>query len=156
MTQTLTSSRLGRREVIVGAGVAALAATFAGPGRGLLDNLPFVGGSAEPFNRSPLSERIGERFRVVAGAAEGAIVEIREIVELPVSRIADAENQFAVRFAGIRGSELVQGTYEFATDSFGRLPLFVTPLTVPGAAEPLYEAIVNRITSATAHEGGRP
>lgn len=137
-----TPLALGRRELLVGAGVAVVAAAFAGPARGALDLLPFIGERAEPFARAAIVDRIGEQFRVASGDATGAIIKITDVFELTSTRIADLENQFIVRFVGTPG--LLQDTYEFATASFGRLPLFITPLGEPTGTTAVYEAIVNR------------
>ena len=138
---------IGRRELIAGAGLAALGALFAGPARGALDALPFFGDPALPFDRTSLVGKIGDRFRITSGAEQGATLVLDRIVELP-STVADLEQQFAVRFTGPVG--LTQDTFEFATDTFGRVPLFISPISEPGAVPALYEAIVNRHTPAGA------
>ena len=136
---------MGRRQFIAGAGAAALGLAILGRGS-------FVP-TEQPFARSAILDHIGETFRVAAGAAAGAVVRIDEILELPYGEVADRENQFLLRLAGVSGPELVQETYEFATRSFGRLPLFVIPMSDPGAPVALYDVIVNRFVPTT---GGRP
>jgi hypothetical protein len=136
---------MGRREFIAGAGVAAVGLVVLGA-RGLI-------GSAEPFARTPILEHIGETFRVASGPAAGAVLRIAEIRALPYGSVGDIENQFLVRLAGVSGPELPQDTYEFATQSFGKLPLFITPMSDPGASAAFYDAIVNRFVPTT---GGRP
>jgi hypothetical protein len=157
MTHAAASSQLGRRELIAGAGAAALAALFVGPARGALDLLPLIGDSVDQFSRSPIVAKIGETFKVASGTAKGAVLELTEIVELPAfAEIGDIENQFIVRFVGPGAPMLAQDTYEFATKSFGDLPLFVTPVSDPGATNVVYEAIVNRYVPDTTSQGGRP
>ncbi len=134
---------MGRREFIAGAGVAALGLAVLGRGA-------FT--AAEPFTRTAILDRIGETFRVAAGPAEGAVVRISEILELPFGAVADVENQFLLRLAGVAGPELAQDTYEFATESFGRVALFITPMSEPGAAVASYDAIINRFVPS----GGTP
>lgn len=136
---------IGRRELIAGAGLAALGALFAGPARGSLDVLPFLGDSALPFDRTSIVGQTGDRFRVASGTDRGAVLVLDRVVELPAT-VADIGQQFAVRFTGPAG--LAQDTFEFATDSFGRLPLFISPITEPGVLPAMYEAIVNRHTPA--------
>ena len=135
---------MGRREFIAGAGAAAL-------GLAVLGRTVFS--SAEPFTRTPILDHIGETFRVASGPAEGAVVKVAEILELPFGSVGDLENQFLVRLAGVSGPELAQNTYEFATQSFGRLPLFITPMSEPGAGVALYDAIINRFIPTS---GGTP
>ena len=154
MTHAAASSQLGRRELIAGAGAAALAALFVGPARGALDILPLIGDSASPFDRSLVAAEVGERFRVTAGAAKGVVLQITEIRDLPYTLLLDAEQQFLVRFAGPADRLLAQDTYEFATKSFGDLPLFITPMTDPGAVTAFYEAIVNRSVPGVASKQG--
>lgn len=157
MTHAAASSQLGRRELIAGAGAAALAALFVGPARGALDILPLIGDSAEAFSRSPIAAKLGETFKVATGAAKGTVLELTEVLELPrFAEIGDIENQFIVRFVARSGTVLAQDTYEFTTKSFGDLPLFVTPVSDPGAATAVYEAIVNRFVPVNSNQGGRP
>lgn len=156
MTHADTTPQLGRRELIAGAGAAALAAVFVGPGRGALELLPFFGSTPDPFDRSNVAAGIGERFRVTVGAAKGVVLQISEIRDLPYTQLLDAEQQFLVRFSGPADRLLTQDTYEFATESFGHLPLFITPMTDPGATTAFYEAIVNRAIPTATKGGGRP
>lgn len=148
---------IGRRELLAGAGVAAVAALFAGPARGALDVLPLIGDAPETFSRGPVGAHVGEAFRVASGTAKGTVLELTEIVELPsFAVIGDRENQFIARFVARSGVALSQDTYEFATKSFGELPLFVSPVSDPGATSAVYEAIVNRFVPSTLDQGGRP
>ena len=135
---------MGRREFIAGAGAAAL-------GLAVLGRTVFS--SAEPFTRTSILDHVGELFRVAGGPAEGAVVRIAEILELPFGTVGDIENQFLVRLVGVAGPELAQDTYDFATESFGKLPLFITPMSDPGAGVALYDAIVNRFVPVS---GGTP
>jgi hypothetical protein len=146
---------MGRRELILGAGAAALGVAIVGSTSGALDFLPFMSDPASPFDRSAVVAGIGERFRVAAGEAKGVVLQITEIRDLPFTQLLDAEQQFLVRFAGPGDQPLGQGTYEFATRTFGDLPLFITPMTDPGATTAFYEAIVNR-SFPTTRLGGRP
>lgn len=132
---------MGRREFIAGAGAAALGLAVLGRGS-------FVP-AEQPFARTAILDNIGETFRVAAGPAAGAVVRVAEILELPYGEIADRENQFLLRLAGVSGPELLQDSYEFATRSFGRLPLFVIPMSDPGAPIALYDVIVNRFVPTT-------
>lgn len=141
---------LGRRELLAGAGVAAVAALFAGPARGSLDLLPFIGGDALPFDRVPLTAQIGETFRVASGPDRGATLVLTEIVELATA-VADPEQQFAARFTGPAG--LPQDMFEFTSRSFGRLPLFLSPVSAPAVAPAVYEAIVNRFVPGASTGG---
>jgi len=155
MTDLAAPRTLGRRELIAGAGAAALGSVLIGPGRGALDFLPFVGGSSSPFDRSLVAAEIGERFRVTSGTAKGVVLQVTEIRDLPFTVLIDAEQQFLVRFAGPADRLLAQETYEFATKSFGDLPLFVSPMTDPGAPTAFYEALVNR-SIPTSQRGVQP
>lgn len=151
-TVSAESPRLGRRELLAGA-AAATAALFVGPARGALDLLPFVGGSSQPFQRTMVGERLGETFRVVGGVADGSTLRLDAVLDLGQGATGMLEDQFVARFTGPVG--LAQDTYEFATASFGRLPLFISPLDGPAGTPGVYEAIVNRWVPEWAQGGVR-
>lgn len=66
-TQTASrsdSSRVLSRRAIVAGGLALAGGALAGPGRRLLDALPFLGPDPEPLERSNMTAHVGERFDV--------------------------------------------------------------------------------------------
>jgi hypothetical protein len=143
MIQTVPDARIGRRHFIGSLVAAAGAATLLGPGRGLLDVLPFMGDAA-PFTRAEVSTRIGERFRIAEGVHRGVTLLIDSIVELPGVRVPVVpDDQFAARFTA-PGAELASDMYWFASKSFGKLPLYISPLVDADGVTTGYEALVNR------------
>lgn len=152
-----------RRRFIGGAVAAALGAgVLAGPGRGVLDLLPFVGDGPAPFTRTEVLARIGETFRISDGAHAGVRLVVDGVAELPNMRAIDVpDDQFAARFVLDAGTALAAETYTFVTDSFGDLPLFVSPLVDADGTVQGYEALVNRhvpgrAANTGAAAGGRP
>jgi hypothetical protein len=143
---------LSRRQILLGGAGAVVAAgvglSLAGPGRGLLDVLPFVGGGAhQPLDRTPMSERIGETFTTRDGEGTRITLTLSAVDDLPApAETHNLEGQFVARFRGPRDSPLPQDTYRFGTASFGDVDVFV----VPGAADELgidYSAVFNRMQS---------
>src|SRR3954447_14521533 len=124
---------MSRRQILVGgAGVvvaAGVGLSMAGAGEGLLNALPFVGsGSHHPLDRTPMAERIGERF--ATHDADGARVDLTlaAVQPLPAStQPNNHEGQFLARFAGPPDKPLPQNTYQFATRSFGDVDVFIVP-----------------------------
>ena len=149
-------SGLSRRQILFGGAGAVLAVgvglSAAGPGRGLLDALPFVGGGAHhPLDRTPMSERIGERF--ATHDAEGSRVDLTlaAVEELPQStQLYNLEGQFLARFHGPQDRRLPQDTYRFATRSFGNVDVFIVPDPTADAVAASYSAVFNRMVSEVA------
>jgi hypothetical protein len=154
MTGGMTGgTAVGRRQFVGALAAVAGGAVLLGPGRGLLDALPFIGDPA-PFTRTEVLARIGEPFRIVGGAHEGVQLMIRSIAELPNMGAAVVPNdQFAARFAAAAGVELASDMYWFATKSFGKLPLYVAPLVDSNEQIVGYEALVNRYVPQHANTG---
>lgn len=147
MSDVLGASRmprqLDRRHFLLGAVAAAGGVVAAGQGLGVLPGLPWFG-DAQPFTRTAVAERLGETFRVVDGVHDGVRLTLDSIAELPSTPLAVADDQFAARFLAPAGADLASDTYVFATSSFGRIPLFVSPLVDPDGRIVGYEALVNR------------
>jgi hypothetical protein len=140
--------QLGRRHLL--AGIAALAGTavVAGPGRGVFDLLPFIGGH-DPFTRTAVLARVGETFRIVDGAYDGVRIAVAAITDLPDTTPTIPDDQFMAQFTSTTsGAELPAGMYWFATGSFGRLPLFVTPMADGDGRVTGYQAVINRYVPA--------
>lgn len=153
---------LGRRRFVGGLATAAAGGlVLSGPGRPLLNGLPWFA-PARPFTRTEVTARIGETFRIAVGLHEGVRLTLAGIAELPSTRVVVPDDQFAARFTGASGVELFPDTYEFDTDSFGDLPLYVSPLVDVGGVVTGYEALVNRfvppgvVPPPTTGKGGRP
>jgi hypothetical protein len=151
MTREATSSSgLTRRQLILGGAGAALVvgigAAFTGPGQTVLDALPFVG-DRQPLDRTPMSERVGERFTTHTGDGERVVLTLSEVGDLSSTSSADNfEGQFVARFRGPANATLNQDTYRFGTESFGDVDIFV----VPGAIEEHgadYSAVFNRMVT---------
>lgn len=135
---------LGRRRFVGGLATAAAGAlVLGGPGRPLLNGLPWFA-PARPFTRTEVAARIGETFRITTGVHEGIRLTLAGIAELPSTRIVVPDDQFAARFVAPAGADLFPDTYEFATDAFGDLPLYVSPLVDVDGVVTGYEALVNR------------
>ncbi len=153
MNDAMVTPAVGRRQLLGGLAALASGAALLGPARGLLDALPFFGDST-PFTRSEILSRIGETFRIVGGAHDGVRLLISSIAELPNTRIVvQAEDQFAARFAAVSGVELASDMYWFATKSFGKMPLFISPLVSDSGLTVGYEALVNRYVPKHADTG---
>lgn len=135
---------LGRRHLILGAGAALLGAAISPPGRDLLGRLPFVDGARAPFERTALTEHLGEVFRAVD---TGTTMVLERIEALPVT--VDEQLQFSVVFTARSGVELTADTHRFVSDTFGELPLFVTPRREAGRTIG-YRAVVDRFVPAGA------
>lgn len=134
---------LDRRRFLFGALAAAGGAVVAGQGLGVLPRLPWFG-DAQPFTRTTVTERLGETFRIIEGVHDGVRMTLTSIAELPSTPLVQPDHQFAARFVAARGVDLAPDTYLFATGSFGRLPLYVSPLVEADGRLVGYEALVNR------------
>ncbi|HUF98928.1 MAG TPA: hypothetical protein VMM60_12435, partial [Ilumatobacter sp.] len=105
-------------------------------------------GDAKPFDRTSILDHLGETFRVTAGASAGVVIELVEVVDLPTQIVDAANEQFIAHFLPKSGPLLATGTYEFASASFGRLPLFLGH-RLTDQREPFgYQALVNRFVPA--------
>ena len=144
---------LSRRQLLFGGAGAIVAAgvglSIAGPGRGLLDVLPFVGGGAhQPLDRTPMSERLGETFTTRDTTGSRVELTLAAVEDLPPSSpMGNIEGQFVARFQGPHDRRLAQDTYRFGTHSFGDVDVFIVP--DPGGDEMVasYSAVFNRMVS---------
>lgn len=141
----LARPAIGRRQLIVGVGAVLLGTAVSPPGRDLLARLPFIGSTRAPFDRGSLTAHLGEVFRAVD---TGTTIVLEQVEVLPhtVSR----ELQFAAVFAARRGVELTADTHRFTSDTFGELPLFVSPIVDGTGRVTGYRAIVDRFVPAGA------
>lgn len=147
------TSLVSRRALLAGTGLTAAGAMLAGPGRGLLDALPFVGGHDLPLVRSTLAPRVGESFRVELPTGVTNL-RLESVADLPApSTISDSEGQFVARFVGDAETRLAQDTYRLSNTSFGRFDLFLVPMSDPVDAVPVYEAVFNRVEITAAPVG---
>jgi hypothetical protein len=143
---------LSRRQILFGGAGAVVAAgvglSLAGPGRGLLDVLPFVGGGAhQPLDRTPMSERIGETFTTRDTNGSRIDLTLAAVEDLPPSSpMGNLEGQFVARFHGPQNQRLAQDTYRFGTQSFGDVDVFIVPDPV-GDEMVSYTAVFNRMVS---------
>jgi hypothetical protein len=145
--------RLSRRQILFGGAGAVVAAgvglSLAGPGRGLLDALPFLGrGPHQPLDRTPMSERIGETFTTRDATGSRIDLTLAAVEDLPPSSpMGNLEGQFLARFYGPHDQRLPQDTYRFGTHSFGDVDVFIVP--DPGANDTAasYAAVFNRMVS---------
>ena len=118
-------------------------------------------GAALGFDRAVSAESLA-LFRIAVGLHEGVRLTLAGIAELPSTRVVVPDDQFAARFTGASGVDLFPDTYEFDTDSFGNLPLYVSPLVDVGGVVTGYEALVNRfvppgvVPPPTTGKGDRP
>jgi hypothetical protein len=143
MSDAVVGPVIGRRQFFSAMVVIAGAAALAGPAGGLLDSLPGIG-SELPFTRTHVVAKVGEQFRIADGPFEGVKLIIGSVGELP-GRVAAVvvDDQFAARFS-VPDVELAADMYWFATESFGKLPLYISPLVDADGRTVGYEALVNR------------
>ena len=137
---------ISRRRLIGGSGaVLATGGLFgaSGPGQRLLDQLPFFA-PAQPLDRTPMAERIGERF-VTDVAGHGRVTLTLAGVGDVLGAASGSEGQFVARFVGPAGVPLGQGTYRFVTSSFGDVDVFVVPGVTDDSAVVSYTAVFNRL-----------
>ena len=140
------SPRMSRRRLLGGAAaVAAAGALAAGPGRGVLEWLPFVGGHDEPLTRSALVPHIGETFRLTVPSGGHVELVLVSVDDIPSSAIVNPDGQFRARFTGPLTPHVMQDTYELSNRSFGRFQMFLVPMTAAGDTKATYEAVFNRI-----------
>jgi hypothetical protein len=140
----LARPAIGRRQLVIGVGAVLLGAALSPPGRDLLGRLPYVGSAGAPFDRDVLTEHLGEVFRAVD---TGTTIVLDRIEPLP--HTVDQHLQFSAVFAARRGVELTADTHRFVSDTFGELPLFVSPI-IGGGGVTGYRAIVDRFVPADA------
>ena len=147
MNDVIVGPVVGRRQFLGGLTLLVGGAALMGPGRGLLNLVPWVNG-AQPFTRTAVVGRVGEALRIVGGAHDGVRLMIASIAELPNMTATVPDDQFAARFIAPSGVELASGMYWFTTRSFGKLPLYVSPLVDAAGRTTGYEALVNRYVPA--------
>ena len=141
----LARPTIGRRQLIIGVGAVLLGTTLSPPGRDLLGRLPFVGSARSPFERGALAAHLGEVFRAID---TGTTIVLERIEPLP--NTVDGALQFSVVFAARRGVDLTADTHRFVSDTFGELPLFVSPRIDDTGRTIGYRAIVDRFVPADA------
>lgn len=132
---------VSRRGLLIGGGVLA-AGAVAGPGRGLLDLISWGEERRGTLERSSMERHLSETFTL--SDRDGSTIELVSVVELPQSQISNPEGQFAARFEARRGLGLDQATHRMASERFGVIALFISPVHEPDAAVDVYEALFNR------------
>ena len=142
---------IGRRTLLGGAGAAALAGVFAGPGRGLLQLLPFVGDDHKPVVRSALTPFIGSDFTVHRTDQPTLRLTLAKVADLPSPTVINnIEGQFRAVFDGPSDNVLSQNTYELRHSEFDKVDMFLVPMFEPDAPSASYEAVFNRLPEEVA------
>jgi hypothetical protein len=134
-----------------GAGAAALAGVLAGPGRGLLQLLPFVGDDDKPVVRSTLSPFIGSDFTVHRAGQPTLRLTLAKVADLPSPTVvSNIEGQFRAVFNGPLDNVLSQDTYQLRHSEFGKVDMFLVPMFASDAPSASYEAVFNRLPEEVA------
>jgi hypothetical protein len=129
-----------------GAGVALLGGVLAGPGRGLLQLLPFVGDADKPVVRSALTPFVGDTFTVHRSGKAALGLRLAGVADLPHPAVIDnVEGQFRAVFSGPLADTLGQNTYQLRHHHFGRVDMFLVPMFDSHAKAASYEAVFNRL-----------
>jgi hypothetical protein len=141
---------LSRRQLLLGGAGAIVAAgvglSLTAPGRSLFDALPFVGDARRPLDRTPMAERLGERFATHDADGNRVVLTLAAVEDLPArSQTYNVEGQFVARFQGPRDAPLSQNTYRFSTETFGEVDVFVVPGAIGDETAIDYSATFNRM-----------
>jgi hypothetical protein len=146
----IATGGLSRRQLLLGGAGAVVAAgvglSLTASGRSLFDALPFVGDAHRTLDRTPMSERLGERFATHDIDGNRVVLTLAAVEDLPApSQTYNAEGQFVARFHGPRETPLSQYTYRFSTVSFGDVEVFVVPGAIGDGTAIGYSATFNRM-----------
>lgn len=153
---SIPSPGLNRRQLLIAGAGAALAAgiglSVTSSGRGLLGALPLLGHTTHPLDRTPMSDRIGERFATRDPDGNRVDLTLASVANLPAASSTSAsagnlEGQFVARFTGPRGTPLTQNTYRFSTSSFGDVDIFIVPERAGDDPDLAYSAVFNRLAT---------